>query len=160
METNFDLAAIVANRKQFAQYLENMLKLPAEPTRAAFANWAQSMPPLEAAAAGSYWLLDGQQCVKLDKLVFRVLELAVRNGVSIGWIIENVPATIREGLFSYLKSLEVKGLVSYLREGALIRSTASVREDERRRMQNTKSAPAWKIAATDSTTHELVQIAS
>jgi anaerobic magnesium-protoporphyrin IX monomethyl ester cyclase len=159
VETNFDLAEIVANRTRFADYLDSMLKVPAEPTRAAFARWAQEVPPLQAGVGGSYWLLNGKQCVKLDKLVFRVLGLAAQKGVSIGWIISNVPEAIREGLFNYVKNMEVKGLVSYLHEGTLIRSVGSVEEEEKR-CRDLKSAPPWKMAAPASATSELVQIAA
>ena len=58
VEANFDLAEIVANRQLFAEYLDGMRKVPAEPTYAAFAKWARDVPPLQADAEASYWLLE------------------------------------------------------------------------------------------------------
>jgi len=58
VEANFDLAEIVANRQLFAEYLDGMRKVPAEPTYAAFAKWARGVPPLQADAEASYWLLE------------------------------------------------------------------------------------------------------
>jgi len=160
VESNFDLAAIVANRKRCAEYIDGMLKIPMEPTLAGFSNWSGEVPALLADPSVSYWLLDGQKCVKLDRLVFRVLDLAARNGVTIGWIVSNVPDTLRQGLFQYIKTLEVKGLVSFLSEGSPIRSLASVEEEERQRNSDRKSDPAWRIAGSESADRGLVQIAS
>ena len=58
VEANFDLAAIAANRKRFAEFVNGMRQIPAEPTHDAFARWAREVPPLPADAGESYWLLE------------------------------------------------------------------------------------------------------
>lgn len=158
VESHFDLAAILANRERLSTYLDERLKIPAEPTHTAFRSWASAIPPVAADSAGSYWLVAGRKCVKLDKLVFRILDLAAKSNITIGQITSSIPEAIRERLFTYIKDLEIKGLITFKVNDYAIRSVASVNEEQKRRSHVPTIPPEGKIDAARTNENALVQI--
>lgn len=159
VESSFDLAAILANRERFSSYVNQRLAVPAEPTHQTFQEWASGGTALEAESASSYWLVAGRNCVKLEKLVFRVLTLAATNQITIGQIISKVPPGIQERLFNYLKDLETKSLISLKLNGAVIRSAASMAEEQKHRLPAAAALPEWRLDAPLGTGDGLVHIA-
>ncbi|MGO8790118.1 MAG: B12-binding domain-containing radical SAM protein [Terriglobia bacterium] len=158
VESNFDLAAILANREGFSKHVHERLAVPAEPTHQAFRQWSDTVHPLQPERESSYWLVAGKNCVRLDKLVFRVLGLAATTRITIGQIVSNVPPAIQERLFTYLKDLEIKGLILLKLDNTVIRSAASIAEEAKRRAPATRAVPEWKMETSTSTDSGLVQI--
>jgi hypothetical protein len=158
IESRYDLAAIVHNRQRLSAYLQDRLEIPAEPTNDAFTGWAAGVNSVHAEAEPSYWLVAGKRCVKLDKLVFRILSVAAKTRLTIGQVVSAVPAPLREKLFEYLKDLEMKSLILLELDGVAIRSAASVSEEGRFREQLPKSPPEWKMEVP-AAREPLVQIA-
>ena len=146
VESHFDLSAILANRKRFSESIEERLKVPAEPTRESFTSWAGTVEPVSAHETASYWLVTAGHCVKLDKLVFRILSLCAKTEITIGKILSTIPEAVRDRLFTYLMELERKNLIALKRGGVVIRSTASVEEEENPK-EVRKAPPAWKMDA-------------
>jgi hypothetical protein len=159
VESHYDLTGIVSNRQRLAAYLQDRLNVPAEPTNDAFREWAGGVARASAESEPSYWLVAGKRCVKVDKLVFRILSVAAKTRLTVGQVVTAVPAPLRERLFGYLKDLETKSLITLELDGVAVRSAASVREDERMREQLPKTAaPEWKMDVP-SVRDPLVQIA-
>ena len=160
VQSDLDLAAVLANRERFTSYIDQRLAIPAEPTHPAFQEWASGESAMQAASDPGYWLVAGRNCVKLDKLVFRILTLASTSKITIGQIVSSVPAAIQERLFRYLKDLEIKNLILFKLDGAFIRSAASMAEEQKRRTPVSRRAPEGRIDAAPRKENDLVQIGS
>jgi hypothetical protein len=158
VESRFDLATVVSNRQRLAGYLQDRLNVPAEPTKMAFAEWAGGIGGVPVESESTYWLVAGKRCVKLDKLVFRILSVAAKTKLTVGQVVSAVPEPLRDRLFGYLKDLEMKSLIGLELDGVAIRSAASVREEEKLREELPKSAVEWKVDVP-AVREPLVQIA-
>ena len=160
VQADLNLETILANRVRFASYLEQRLAMPAEPTHRAFREWASGQSVVHAENEPSYWLVAGKSCVKLDKLVFRILSVATTSKITIGQILASVPAAIQERLFRYFKDLEVKNLITLKSNGAVIRSAASMAEEQKRRAKVQRAVPEGRIEEERGKEAGLVQINS
>ena len=158
VQADLNLETILANRVRFASYLEQRLALPAEPTHRAFREWASGQSVVNTENEPSYWLVAGKSCVKLDKLVFRILSVAATSKITIGQILASMPAAIQERLFRYFKDLEVKNLITLKSNGAVIRSAASMAEEQKRRAPVQRAVPEGRIEEERGKETGLVQI--
>jgi hypothetical protein len=148
VECKFDLSQILGNRKSFLKYLEDRVAIPAEPTFTAFSEWAGTVAHVLPQNETSSWLVLGRQCVKLDKLVYRILSVAAKTPLTISEILASVPASLSERLLGYLRGLETNGFVSYkhgdhvVKRAAAPDSTVVICQTRRSRPR-----PSWRIEA-------------
>jgi len=129
-EASYDLNAMIANHHAFVKYLKDRLDVPAEPTFAAFCAWAAQLGEMARTEKPQYWLLSGKQCLKLDKLTYRVLSAAARNIITVQQVLDVIPESLRAKFYDYLVVLEEKGLICFARNGKinmkLVRANESV----------------------------------
>jgi hypothetical protein len=151
VECKFNLSDILENRKSFLKYLEDRVAIPAEPTFTAFSEWAATVAQALPQNESGYWLVLGRQCVKLDKLVYRILNVAAKTSLTIGEILATVPASLSERLLEYFKGLESNGFLSYM-HGEHVVKRASVPDQTVVIYQTKRSRPrpSWRIEANSS----------
>jgi anaerobic magnesium-protoporphyrin IX monomethyl ester cyclase len=146
VSSTFDLGTILKNRKRFLGYVEEQLAVPAEPTYSEFRRWAENIEPAAPAwEKESCWIVGMTRCVKIDKLVFQVLEHAAQHHAITTDLLLLVPEPIRAKLFGYLKGLENKGVISFQFQGRVLRSSEAAAEEEHRREVAGKMTPQLRI---------------
>ena len=141
----FDLSAILLNRKRFLAYVEEQLAIPAEPTYAAFRRWAANIACEEPSENERYWIITLTRCVKIDKLVFQVLQRAAEKAVITATLLSDVPEPMRLKLLKYLKALENNNVIAFRLGGQVLKSFEAVAEEERRRAAAGEMTPQLRI---------------
>ncbi|HET9281734.1 MAG TPA: radical SAM protein [Candidatus Angelobacter sp.] len=140
----FDLSAILLNRKHFLRYVEEQLAIPAEPTYAAFRRWAANIPYEQPGKDKRCWIITLTRCVKIDKLVFQLLQRAAEVSTT-ATLLLGVPEPIRSKLLRYLKALEHKNVISFRLGGQMLKSFEAAAEEERRRAAAGEMTPQLRI---------------
>lgn len=108
----FDVSQIIANRQSLSRQLCKLAKVPQEPTAREFEVWAATVDRL-AASGSSYWAMAADKCLRLDKLVFRLLQLGGRHGLSVGDLVKSFDPTLRERILQFFLELGRRGLVEF-----------------------------------------------
>jgi hypothetical protein len=157
VESKFDLSIILKNRKAFVDYLNERVGIPAEPTFAAFNNWAATLASLDPKESASYWLVLGKICINLDKLVYRVLSVASETAVTVGQILASVPASLRDRLLRYFKELEENGFISFKSGDHVIKTV--VKADPSVVAYRTKRTQARPYGRVETLSEEKVRVA-
>lgn len=111
--TPFDIGKIIEGRQKFDKYLEATLQIPAEPTFSRFTSWADTMPS-QSRGELTYWLSTGQNAVKIDKIVYRILQGALSTGAPLKDLLAGLPAGTATRLLDFLIKLEGHGFVAFI----------------------------------------------
>ena len=128
VESHYDLSSIVAHRQEFLHYLKRRIEIPAEPIYLAFSEWADSIGTLARAAQPEYWLVAGKQCLKLDKLTYRILTATTKTTLTLDQSLEIIPESLRSRFQEYVLELERKGLISFARNGRITKKFVKANE--------------------------------
>jgi radical SAM family protein len=147
IESICELEQILSNRKAYLEYVDQRLKVPAEPTLSSFLEWASSVDPIRPAAGEpTYWLATGKRCVKLEKIVYRILSIAAHNNkLTVDQVNRSIPEKLRGRLLAYFKDLEAKGLISFRCGDRLLRRPESEDHSIADRVRTVHAKPAWKM---------------
>jgi len=106
----FDLGKIIAERRSLASHLEQLRKIPREPTQRTFRDWAESRPALAVDARRRYWIMYRDKCVRVDPFVYELLSSHSQPTV-LGKLVAGLDEVLRARLMSYFKMLAGHGLV-------------------------------------------------
>lgn len=113
-ESPFDISQIFANRKKYTEHIKELLQTPIEPTYSNFSEWQSSLRSVtNGSDKKAYWVTGGDRCVKLDKLVYRILLVAGEKQLTLNNILDGLKADLKERLLEYFKGLEASGLVVF-----------------------------------------------
>jgi anaerobic magnesium-protoporphyrin IX monomethyl ester cyclase len=119
IETHYNLNTVVENRQKFLEYLRQRVEIPAEPTYLSFSDWAAGIENLPRAAEPDYWLISGKQCLKIEKLTYRIFSATTKSNFTVDQILEIIPASLRAKFQTYLMELEAKGMIYFARDGKM-----------------------------------------
>src|SRR5262249_23196032 len=73
----YDISQIFSTRGIYKDRIKELLQTPIEPTYGRFHKWQSEMPDVRNTGEElTYWVTSGDRCIKLDKLVFRILQVA------------------------------------------------------------------------------------
>jgi len=128
VEASCDLNAMVAQRHKFLAYLKARLDTPAEPTYSSFFDWQASMERIPRSEQIQYWMVAGKNLLKLDKLSYRILMAASKRTLTVSQVIEALPDALRPKFRAYLTELENKSMISFSRDGRVMRKGIQVNE--------------------------------
>ena len=134
IETHYDLNTFVENRQKFLEYLRQRVEIPAEPTHLSFSDWAVGVANLPRAAEPAYWLISGKQCLKLEKLTYRILSATTKSNFTVDEILEIIPASLRPKFQTYLMELEAKGMIYFARDGKVAKKFNKANENIRSKL--------------------------
>lgn len=126
-QSAYDVVQILNNREAFADHVRKMLLVPVEPTYRGFQSWQENVAPAARAAEQGYWVIAASKSAKLEKLIYQVLSLAVKQELSMSEILGAFKPEMRERLFNYFKDLESNRLVMF--KDPLQASAARARAD-------------------------------
>jgi hypothetical protein len=110
-ESPFDIREIAARRGEFAERYITLQKIPREPTQAAYREYAGAGLPVSRGPAVRYWVWADQECVLLDKLIFRLLKMGAATGAPLGDLLRGFDSGLAGRIVTFLKGLEQHGLV-------------------------------------------------
>lgn len=119
LESRYDLDTMMKNRHAFLKYIKHRLDTPAEPTYEAFSKWGGDLGLVTRNEKPEYWLISGKQCLRLDKLAYRVLLAATQKTMTVVQALEVLPEALRQKFQDYLLVLEEKGLICLARSGKI-----------------------------------------
>lgn len=113
-ESPFDISGIISNREYFLQNIRELLKVPIEPTHSSFDQWQTGIDPMpRSEGSTSYWITAGNKCARIEKLVYRILSLAVEQEMTLNDILGNFKPELAEKLLGYFKGLESNKLLVF-----------------------------------------------
>lgn len=113
-ESSFDVGRIVEHRRSFSQELQRLSKIPREPTRRTYEEWAAARPDQEPDPQGTtYWIRAEQKCVPLDKLVFRLIQAAMANRLTLGELLGAFEPQLGSRLLAFFRDLGRHGLLEF-----------------------------------------------
>jgi len=111
-ESPFDIGRIVLRRMDYAKFLNGLQKIPREPTRAAYEEWAAATPTVKRSPSGtSYWLRANQKCAPLDKLLFRLLRMGASTKLPLRALLRGFDDRLAARVLAFLRDLGELGLV-------------------------------------------------
>src|SRR5689334_10277214 len=133
-ESTFDISRIFGARAAYKERIAAMLQEPVEPTHASFSSWGGGMEPLSRDGdKKTFWITSGDRCVKLDKIVFKILRLASERRLTLEQALTGLNPDLQARLMSYFSQLESSGLVVFHDPGSSWR-------DKRRRVSADEKA--------------------
>ncbi|HLG13552.1 MAG TPA: radical SAM protein [Blastocatellia bacterium] len=111
-ESHFDISRVLKNRLDYLEHIKELVKLPAEPNYANFCEWEREIEPVMSNGdVTTYWITAGNKCAKVEKLVYRIVSLAVEHNLSLDEVLSSIPAEMKSKLIEYFKQLQAKGLI-------------------------------------------------
>ncbi|MEE8584057.1 MAG: hypothetical protein V3T83_04320, partial [Acidobacteriota bacterium] len=111
--SGFDIGRIIGSRKAFADHLRDMHAKAFEPTYSSFQRWQGGFEPLRQNGQSHHWLVFGDKCIQLDKLVYRILKLASENKLPLGDLLDGFKPDLKVRLLDYFAKLESVGAVIF-----------------------------------------------
>lgn len=146
-EARFDIGRIFDSRAAYKERIKQLLQAPSEPTLAKFVAWSASVPSLPSGGdAGTYWVTTGDRCVKLDRLVYRILKIAAERGLTLREMVADLGVDLKSRLMSYFRELEASQLVVFHAPGQPPdRRRRLVRVDERAVSRVVRVMPQGRI---------------
>ena len=103
---------------KFQEHLDCLLRVPSEPTYPSFSQWQASVPGVvKTRAKKSYWLMEGEKCIPLEKLVYQLLISFAQGQAYLGQLLAGLDVALERKLLSYLKSLQANGLIDFYDPG-------------------------------------------
>lgn len=113
-ESPFDISQIFQHREPFREHISTLLQVPVEPTYSNFCQWRSKVGPVERQGEEtSYWITTGGKCVKLDKLVYRLINVAAATEYPLRDILSKFKPDLQAKLLDYLRGLEESGLLVF-----------------------------------------------
>jgi anaerobic magnesium-protoporphyrin IX monomethyl ester cyclase len=112
-ESPFNINDIFNNRNSFKNHVANLLQVPVEPCYSNFERWRSNVQPVEQAAEAHYWLTTSNRCVKIEKLVYRIIRLSAEKRLPLNSIFASLKPELQERLLAYFKELETSGLLVF-----------------------------------------------
>lgn len=113
-ESPFDISRIISNREYFLKNVNELLKVPIEPTYSSFNRWQSDIEPVsDDGGVRSYWITARDKCVKLEKLVYRILSLVVEQQLTLNDVLSSFKPDLAERLLEYIKGLASMGLLVF-----------------------------------------------
>lgn len=109
--SQFDISRFFENRHAYKGYVQQMLQKPAEPTYTSYLDWLSSQPPLERQDEAGFWVTNGNKCLKLDKLVYRILTLSSERQSPLGEVMASLPPSLQERLWAFFGRLEEQDFI-------------------------------------------------
>jgi hypothetical protein len=109
-DSPFDLGKIIAARRSLASHLDQLRKIPREPTQRTLRDWAESRPALAVDARRRYWIMYRDKCVRVDPFVYELLSSHSRPTV-LGKLVAGLDGALRARLMDYFQRLAGHGLV-------------------------------------------------
>lgn len=114
LEASYDVGEIVGLRRSFSDELKRLSRIPREPTRRSYEEWAAALPDQRPDPRGtSYWIRAEQKCVPLDKMVYRLLRAAVAAETTLGELVSPFGEPLRSRLLAFFRDLGRHGLVEF-----------------------------------------------
>ncbi len=151
-DSPFDIAKIIGERQRRASYLVELSKVPREPTRRAYEEWADSRPLIPAELRRRFWNMAGAKSVRVDPFVRELLS-SHAEPIALGELVRGLDEPFATKLLLYLKRLAGHGLV----ELHLPREVIPATGDGARQLRPSPSAAAGQryldvpsLAATES----------
>jgi hypothetical protein len=108
--STFDLGMIIAERRRMASHLDQLSKIPREPTQRTFRDWADSRAVLVADARRRYWIMYGAKCVRVDPFVYELLSHHSQP-IVLAKLVDGLDEAFRDRLMDYFLRLAGHGLV-------------------------------------------------
>ena len=112
-ESPFDITEIFKNREPFKDHIAKMLQVPVEPTYTNFQRWRSNVQPMARASQSDQWITTSNKCVRLEKLVYRIIKLSAEKQVPLSGLFVAFKPDLQERLLAYFKELEASGLVVF-----------------------------------------------
>lgn len=110
-ESPFDIREIAARRGEFVKHFNALKKIPREPTLAAYQECAGAIDAISRGSALRCWVWADQECVVLDKLIFRLLKAGAATGAPLGDLLRGLDQGLSARILTFLRSLEQHALV-------------------------------------------------
>jgi anaerobic magnesium-protoporphyrin IX monomethyl ester cyclase len=112
-ESSFNINEIFKNREGFKDHIAHLLQVPVEPTYMNFARWRANVSPVENAGSVHYWLTTSNRCVKIEKLVYRIIKLSAEKQVPLKSLLAPFKPELQDRLLAFFRELETSGLVVF-----------------------------------------------
>lgn len=113
-ESAFDISQIFNSRSLYKDHIKEMLQAPVEPTYLRFGRWESEMPRVNNGGdKKTYWVTSGDRCIKLDKLVYRILQVASEGRAALKEVLTGLNTDLRTRLIEYFRQLETSELVVF-----------------------------------------------
>jgi radical SAM family protein len=112
-QTQFDMDAILANRGKLSKRTKELLLLSLEPTYERFTKWQAEVEPVNSLETSSYWIILDDQCARLGKGVFKIIQMSSQQGLRLGKILETVKPQLAAILLDNLRLLERRRLLQF-----------------------------------------------
>lgn len=113
-ESPFDISLIFKHREPYRDHISMLLQVPVEPTYSNFSQWRSKADSVARNDEQTgYWITTGNKCVKLDKLVYRLITVAAAKQIPLKELLSSFKPDLQEKLFQYLKGLEGSGLLVF-----------------------------------------------
>jgi hypothetical protein len=109
-DSPFDMGKIFEERRSLEAHLDQLSRIPREPTLAAFQQWAAGRPVLPALGERSYWTMCGLKCVRLKPSIYRWLTAQPQHR-TLGEMVKSLDASQASKVLAYFQQLAELGLV-------------------------------------------------
>jgi anaerobic magnesium-protoporphyrin IX monomethyl ester cyclase len=110
-ESPFDISRILGNREPYQKHIAMLLQVPIEPTYTNFCQWRSTVERVPHGGNKTYWITTGNKSVRLDKLVYRIISIAVEKQVPLGLVLNGFEDDLKDRLVKFLLQLEENGLL-------------------------------------------------
>jgi anaerobic magnesium-protoporphyrin IX monomethyl ester cyclase len=112
-QSSFDITQVLKNRVAFSEHISHMLLVAVEPTYEGFRRWQANVEPITKGTDPGYWIIAASKSAKLDRLIYQVLSLAIKQDLTLDEILSAFKPEMRERLLNYFKELESNRLVEF-----------------------------------------------
>lgn len=109
-ESPFDIRQITERRAEYGKRFQALQKIPREPTQAAYRELTAMSSPIPRMAV-RYWVWADQECLALDKLVFRLLKIGTATKAQLGDLLRGLDEGLKARILDFLCNLEEHRLV-------------------------------------------------
>lgn len=148
VESSHDFHQILRNRRLFLNHLWDRFTTAREPTFTAFQQWVSTLPPLVIQSQVAYWFVLGNECMKLEKPIYKLLSAVSAGLYRLDEILSNLPDPLQPKFLNYFKMLESNGFISFQIDGQIIKNRVSGLADMvMHRSVKDEPPPPWRIAA-------------
>jgi len=112
-ESHFNVNEIFNNRDSFKDHVAHLLQVPVEPCHTNFQRWQSNVAPVEGSNELHYWLTTSNRCIKIEKLVYRIIKLSAEKQLPLSSVLAAFKPELQERLLNYFKELETTGLLVF-----------------------------------------------
>jgi hypothetical protein len=112
-QSSFDIGRIFDTRAAYRDRVKEMLQAPIEPTYSLFTSWQAGIPIANNSEKKTYWLTSGDRCLKLDKLVFKILQLVSEHRLTLREALSGLNGDLQARLMEYFRQLESQELIVF-----------------------------------------------